>query len=214
MSKPQKGTIMPHTLLKTLALCLALTVPVNSPAFAAIPAFASSPHHFAPASLPGFGSISDQFSEYADRFRDIFSGMDDGTILNVFDFLQDKAQDGSLDTEEGIADAIEEGQEKFGFELSDEHMESMIELIVILEDMGFDSEKIIGSAKSLYEEHGPDFLEHGDELLRQGVGSGIVNVILTAIGDFFSMLGDALKGFFTSTISRIKSPGTFLQNVT
>ena len=203
---------MTRILLKPLALMLALTISFNIPAFAATPALTTTPNYAlcimnyafpAPASFPSFGSLTEQFSDYIDHFSDIFSGMDDNTIGDAFDFLRDKAKDGSLDTEEGIADAIEEGQKKFGFELSDEHIESMIGLIAELENMGFDSEKIIDSAKSLYEEHGPDFLEHGDELLRQGMGSGIGSAILSAIGDFFNMLGDALKGFFLNLLGRI-----------
>jgi uncharacterized protein YpuA (DUF1002 family) len=141
------------------------------------------------ASFP-VSSLIEQYSEFQDQFKDLFSEMDDETIKKAFDFLQEKTADGSLDTEAGIENAISEAKEKFNFEIGDQHVENMIDLIVNLENMGFKTDEIIDKAKTLYDEHGMDFINHTDELIADVVKSSWGTIVLNAIGEFFKKLGE------------------------
>ncbi|MDE6975558.1 MAG: hypothetical protein K2P13_00935 [Lachnospiraceae bacterium] len=53
------------------------------------------------------GGVKEQISE-------AISGMDEGTVGEVLDFVKEKVSDGSLKTENGLSEAIKEGEEKFG----------------------------------------------------------------------------------------------------
>ena len=141
-------------------------------------------------------STFDVFNEYRDQFKKIFSDADEETISETFDFLQEKAADGSLHSDAGIEEAIREGKDRFDIEISDQHIHSMLELVTNLEDMGFNSEKIIKKARSMYDEYGIDFLDHTEELIFDAVKSSIGSLISNAISGFFRMVGDFFRDLF------------------
>jgi uncharacterized protein YpuA (DUF1002 family) len=138
---------------------------------------------------------TDFLADYQEQFKELFSGVDEDTISDVFDFLQEKIAEGSLKSESGIEDAIKEGKEKLGIdgELSEEYIKSMIELATTLENMGFNSEKIIEKAREMYEEYGIDFIDHTEELIYEAVKASIGNIIKNAIIEFFRMIGVYIK---------------------
>jgi uncharacterized protein YpuA (DUF1002 family) len=137
--------------------------------------------------------LTAQFAEYQDRFKEFFGKLDEKTMTEAFDFLQKKASDGSLETEAGTRDAIDEGRKKFDVQISEKDLEKMIELIITLEEMGFDSEKIIEDAKALYEAYGADFVDHTEELVTEAIKSSWSTIVMNAISRFFQSLGGWLK---------------------
>ncbi|MCL2253203.1 MAG: hypothetical protein FWC09_02040 [Lachnospiraceae bacterium] len=147
----------------------------------------------------GYLSITDYFDDYKDGFKELFEGVDDATVGKAFDFLQEKAADGSLKSESGIKNAIKEGQDKFDLELSPKHIENMIELVTTLENMGFKSDVIIGKAKEMYGKYGINFLDHSNELIGEAIKSSLGSIIMNALRDFFRSMGE----FFKDLISGI-----------
>lgn len=149
-------------------------------------------------------SVTDFLTGYQKQFKELFSDVDESTISEAFSFLQEKAADGSLKSEAGIEDAINEGKEKFdvgaGKEIGEQHLKSMIELATTLEEMGFDSEKIVEKAKSMYDKYGIDFIDHAEELVFEAVKNSARNAIRDAFNAFFRMIGD----FFRDLINRVK----------
>ncbi|MCL2052191.1 MAG: hypothetical protein FWG91_10765 [Lachnospiraceae bacterium] len=141
-------------------------------------------------------------SEYQDQLAEFFSGVDEEVLPEVFDFLQEKAGDGSLKSESGIEEAIKEGQEKFGGEiegkLSEQHIKSMVELATTLEDMGFSGESIIEKSRAMYEEYGTNFVNHFDELVTEAVKDSIGNMIKNALNRFWQMIGNFFKDLINS----------------
>ncbi|MCL2717429.1 MAG: DUF1002 domain-containing protein [Lachnospiraceae bacterium] len=142
----------------------------------------------------------DFLSEYKDQFKELFSDVDDKTVTEAFDFIQDKIAEGSLESESGIENAIKEGKDKFKVsgELSEQQIKSMVELATTLEDMGFNSERIIGKAKSMYQEYGINFIDHAEELIFDAVKDSIGSAIRNAINEFFRMISDFFKDLINS----------------
>lgn len=140
-------------------------------------------------------------SVYQDQLKDFISAFDEDTISEAFDFLQEKIAEGKLDTESGIEEAIRQGKEKFDIDIegnvSEEHIRSMLELATTLEEMGFNSESIIEHARSLYEEHGVNFVDHTEELFIRAVKESIWNTIKNAIISFFQSMGSFLRELFS-----------------
>ena len=184
---------MRHTPTKILALILAASLLTGA---APIPAPAVS------NMTDYFSGFQTQFADIYERFGDAISDVDSGKISEAFDFIREKAADGSLKTKEGIERVIDEGRENFNFELDERYVEDIVELINSLEDMGFDSEKIIERARNLYDEYGSSFVDHTDELVREAVKSSLSTIIMRAIGDFFRSIGQFFKNLFLDLFPR------------
>jgi uncharacterized protein YpuA (DUF1002 family) len=141
--------------------------------------------------------ITEVVEEYQDKIKAIIGEMDESAIEEAFSFLKEKAEDGALQTEEGIREAVEEGKEKFGVEVEEQYIEEMLDLVNELEEIGFDSEKLISNAESMYQEYGVDFVNHAQELVTETVKDSIGTIIINAIAAFFRIIGEVIADFFT-----------------
>lgn len=127
----------------------------------------------------------------------VFENIDQETASEAFSFLKEKIAEGDLTTEEGLSNAIEEGKEKFGVEISKEDARKLVDAMEKLEDMGFSAEYLIDKTESLYKEYGADFIDHVDEV----VTGAVKNAVSGAISSFFENLANSVKDFFTSLFS-------------
>ncbi len=142
--------------------------------------------------------VTGQVQEYMDEIKDMIGDMDESTINEAFTFLKEKAAEGGLKNEEDIQKAVEEGKEKLGVEVEDKYIKEMLEIVNTLEDMGFDSEKLIAKAENMYQEYGADFVDHSQELVVEAVKDSVGTIIKNAVLEFFRMLGQSIKDFFVN----------------
>ena len=101
------------------------------------------------------------------------------------------------DTEEKILEIIEEGKEKLGIELSKEDARKLVDVMEMLEDVGFSAEYVIEKAEELYREYGEEFIDHVDEAVTDTVKNAAAN----AISVFFENLKNSIKNFFENLFS-------------
>lgn len=121
-----------------------------------------------------------------------FEKTDEETAREIFDFVKGKVSDGSLKTEEGLLEAIKEGENKFGVSIDEETARRVVAVMEKLEDMGFSGEDIIEKSKELYEAYGAEFMEHADEVVTEAVEEAVTD----AVGSFFRNLWEGIKNFF------------------
>lgn len=159
----------------------------------------ASLHAEIPVAVAGFDTsrITELLSDNLERIFESFDNVDESVILEAFDFIQEKAADGSLNSEAGIENAIAESREKYNIEISKENAAMIVDLVTSLEDMGFRVDKIIEKTKSMYEKYGADFVNHPEELMREVVRSSLGSIILNAISHFFRLIGEFFKSLFT-----------------
>ncbi len=136
------------------------------------------------------GGVKEQISE-------AISGMDEGTVGEVLDFVKEKVSDGSLKTENGLSEAIKEGEEKFGVTVDAADARKVVETMKKLEDLGFSGEYVMEKAGELYDEHGVKFVDHIDEV----VTGAVKDAVADAAGGFFSNLWESTKSFFKNLVS-------------
>ncbi len=139
----------------------------------------------------------DIIGQVKEQLTEVFSNVDQETAAEVFSFLKDKSKDGNLSSEEGILDAIEEGQEKFGVEISREDAEKLVDTMEKLEGLGFSAEYVIDKTENLYQQYGEDFVEHVDEV----VTGAVKNAASNAVTYFFDNLKSSVKSFFGGLFS-------------
>lgn len=136
--------------------------------------------------------IDELLGDVKEKLSDALSGMDDETAGEIFEFVKEKARDGSLKSEEGIEKAISEGEEKFGVDISEADAKKIVETMEKLEDLGFSGEYVIDRAQELYDRYGADFLEHADEVVK----GAVQNAVTGAVDSFFRNLWESAKNFF------------------
>lgn len=134
-------------------------------------------------------AVLDQIKE---ELADAFEDLDKETASEVFSFVKEKIADGALDSEEGISQAIEEGEEKFGVEIDPQAAKQVVETMEKLEKMGFSSEKIVEQAEKLYQQYGAEFVEHADEVVKEAVKGAVKK----AADSFWGSLKNAVSDFF------------------
>ena len=136
--------------------------------------------------------IDELLGDVGEKLSNALSGMDDETAGEIFEFVKEKVQDGSLKSEDGIKKAISEGEEKFGVDISEADAKRIVETMEKLEDLGFSGEYVIDKAQELYNQYGADFLDHADEVIK----GAVQNAVTGAADNFFHNLGESAKNFF------------------
>lgn len=153
----------------------------------------------APVSVHGAEDegASDIIGQAKQQLSAIFENIDQETAEEAFSFLKEQLKEGNLDTEEGLLEAIEEGKEKFGVEVSKEDAQNLVDTMERLEGMGFSAEYVVEKTENLYQQYGNDFVDHVDEVITGAVKNAASN----ALGSFFSNLADSVKNFFRNLFS-------------
>ena len=141
--------------------------------------------------------IDELLGDVGEKLSNALSGMDDETAGEIFEFVKEKVQDGSLKSEDGIKKAISEGEEKFGVDISEADAKRIVETMEKLEDLGFSGEYVIDKAQELYNQYGADFLDHADEVIK----GAVQNAVTSAADNFFHNLLESAKNFFKNLFS-------------
>ena len=132
-----------------------------------------------------------------DKLSEAIVGMDEGTVGEVLNFVKEKVSDGSLKTEDGLTQAIREGEEKFGVTVDRADAQKVVDTMEKLEDMGFSGEYVMEKAKELYDEHGTGFVDHIDEV----VTGAVKDAVAGAASGFFSNLWESTKSFLKNILA-------------
>lgn len=159
--------------------------------------FLTIPMYAAASETSSGEDASDIIEQIKQQLEGVFENIDQETASDAFSFLKEKIAEGNLTTEEGLSNAIEEGKEKFGVEISKEDARKLVDAMEKLEDMGFSAEYLIDKTETLYGKYGTDFIDHVDEV----VTGAVKNAVTNAISSFFEKLANSVKDFFTSLFS-------------
>ncbi|MDD3659963.1 MAG: DUF1002 domain-containing protein [Lachnospiraceae bacterium] len=120
---------------------------------------------------------------------------DDAKVEELIAYIKAKLAAGELETEEDIRNAVIEGEEKFGVDLSDEDVDKIVSLMKKIETLGIDPELLLSQAKDLYDKFGDGLLEDPESAIKDAAGNMVksaftemVENIKTSITDFFKNL--------------------------
>lgn len=149
------------------------------------------------AAEPDGGGAADIMEQVKQQLSAVLEEVDEETANEVFSFLKEQVQEGNLSTQEGIENAIKEGEGKFGVAISREDAGELVATMEKLEDLGFSAEYIIDKTQGLYQEYGNDFVEHVDEV----VTGAVKNAASNAVSGFFTNLKNSVKSFFSNLFS-------------
>lgn len=141
--------------------------------------------------------IGSLLGDVKDKLSEAVSRLDTETVKEMFGFIEEKVKDGSLKTEDGLTDAIREGEDKFGITISEADARKVVETMEKLENMGFSAEYVLQKAEELYERYGADFVEHADEV----IAGAVEDAVAGAAESFFHNMWESVKIFFQNLFS-------------
>lgn len=124
---------------------------------------------------------------------EIADGENSEEIEELIAFIKAKLASGELETDQDIAEAIKEGEEKFRVTLTDEEKEKILQVMNKIKELGLDPEKLLDQAKDLYEKFGDELINNAEEAIKQSFKE--------SISDFFTDLGSTVKEFLANIFS-------------
>lgn len=128
--------------------------------------------------------------------RQLVKNVDADTANQVLDFVKDKIDSGALDSQEGLKDALQEGKEQFGVEISEADAQKIVDTVDQLEQFGFSPDTVIDEAKSLYEKYGEDCVDHVNEAVTNAVKDAASNAVDSFADYLKESVTDTLQGIF------------------
>lgn len=147
--------------------------------------------------------------------------LDDETVSQLISFVAEKWDAGALKTEQGIRDAIAEGEEKFETDLPKEAEDRIVQIGKKVGKLNLDSEKIAEKAKELYDIYGDELAVKAEEFLEKesaDIGSAVKEALKeqilepakAAVADtakstiktFFSEVKESVVGFVKNIFAR------------
>lgn len=144
--------------------------------------------------------IEELLSDAEERISEALSKIDKEKMNDIFEFIKEKVADGSLNSEEGIKAAIEEGEAEFNVTIDESVARQVVDAMEKLEDMGFSGEEIVNKAQNLYETYGEDFLAHANEAFSEVVEEAVENAVTSFFDNLWkdvkTSIGNLFKNWF------------------
>ena len=95
------------------------------------------------------GSGEDSMSSLKDSLEEVIQNIKPEDAQKILDFASEKIQDGSLETKQGIENAIKEGEKKFGVTLTKEQKDLIFSVIEKVKKLGIDPQFVVDQAEEM-----------------------------------------------------------------
>ena len=147
--------------------------------------------------------------------------LDEETVSELISFVTEKWDDGALKSEEGIRDAIAEGEDKFAVDIPKEAEDRIVQIGKKVGKLNLDSEKVAEKARELYDTYGDELAVKAEEFLADEAGNigsviketlkeQVLEPAKTAAAEtaksmvktFFSDVKDSVVGFVKNIFNR------------
>ena len=123
----------------------------------------------------------------------------------IFNFINEKLEEGKWDSENGIKEAIAEGEKEFDVTLTKEQKDMILSAVSKIKKLGITPEYIMEQAEKIYEKYGADLKDEISENSQQIVEetqSKIKEEIDKSVKDYFSDMVSSVKTFFRGIFSK------------
>lgn len=115
----------------------------------------------------------------------------------ILQFVEEKIEEGKWDSEQGIKEAIAEGEKEFDVTLTKEQKEMVLSAISKIKKLGIKPEYLVEQIEKIYEKYGED-LEEGIKKEKDKIVEETQNKIKEEINK-------SVSNYFTDMVSNVKS---------
>ena len=147
----------------------------------------------------------DSFGELKDSISELVKTIKPEDANKILQFVEKKIENGNWETEQGIKDAIVEGEKEFGVTLTKEQKELILSVIEKIKSLGIDPEYLVKQAENIYEKYSEelkeDVSEKGKEIMEE-TQNKIKEEVNKSLTDYFSDMVKSVKTFFKGLFSK------------
>lgn len=150
------------------------------------------------------GSKSDKsLTSLGETLEDIIKSIKPEDANKILSFVEEKIEEGSLESEKGIDEAIKEGEEEFGVTLTKEQKEMIYSVAKKVQKLGIDPNFLVTKAEEIYAKYskelknqageaGEKIVEEAQEKIKEEINKSITNYF----SDMVTNVTSFIKGFF------------------
>lgn len=123
----------------------------------------------------------------------------------LLQFIEEKLEEGKWESEDGIEEAIAEGEETFDTTLTKDQKEKILSIVSRIKKLGIAPEYILEQAKKLYEKYGEELtgqIADSSKEIAKNTQDKIKEEIDRSMTDYFSDMVDHVKTFFKGIFSK------------
>ena len=146
-----------------------------------------------------------ELTSLEDSLEDIIQSIKPEDANKILSFVEEKIEDGSLESENGIEEAIKDGEEKFGVTLTKEQKEMIYNVIKKVKSLGIDPKFLVNQAEEIYAKYSQELKDQAGEAGKKIVEEAqekIKEEINKSITDYFSDMVTNVKTFIKGIFKR------------
>lgn len=138
-------------------------------------------------------------SSLEDSLEEVIENIKPEDAQKIFDFAGEKISDGSLETKQGIENAIKEAENKFGVTLTEEQKELIFSVVEKVKKLGIDPQYLVDQAEEIYKKYSKelkDDVTQKKQKIVEEVQEKIKEEISRSLSDYVSDMVKNVKSFF------------------
>ena len=147
----------------------------------------------------------DSLSSLKDSMDELIKNVKPEDAKKILQFVEKKIEDGNWETEQGIKNAIAEGEKEFGVTLSKKQMELILSVVSKIKSLGIDPQYLVKQVENIYEKYSreikDDISEKGKEIVEE-TQNKIKEEVNKSLTDYFSDMFKSVKTFFKGIFGR------------
>lgn len=123
----------------------------------------------------------------------------------IFNFISEKIEEGKWESEEGIKEAIAEGEKKFDVTLTKEQKEKILSAVAKIKKMGISPDCLLKEAEKIYEKYGQELkeeLEEEKDKVIEETQNKIKEEVNKSVSNYFSDMVNNVKSFFKGIFTK------------
>ena len=145
------------------------------------------------------GNGEESMSSLEDTLEEVVQNIKPEDAQKILDFASEKIKDGSLDTKQGIENAIKEAEEKFGVILTKTQKDLVFSVVEKVKKLGIDPQFLVDQAEEIYKKYSKEIKEEvnqkGQEIAQE-VQEKVKEEISRSLSDYVSDMVNNVKSFF------------------
>ena len=149
------------------------------------------------------GSGEESMSSLKESLEEVIQNIKPEDAQKILDFASEKIQDGSLETKQGIENAIKEGEQKFGVTLTKEQKDLIFSVIEKVKKLGIDPQFIVDQAEEIYKKYSKEIKDEVNqkkqelvEEVQEKVKEEITRSLTDYVSDMVKNVKSFIKGIF------------------
>ena len=147
----------------------------------------------------------ESFSSLKESVNELIKNLKPDETIKILNFIEKKIEEGNWETEQGIKDAIAEGEKEFGVSLTQNQKDLIMSVITKIKSFKIDPQYLIKQVESICEKYSQDIKEDVSEKrkeIMEETQNKIKEEINKSLSDYFLNMFQSVKTFFRGIFSR------------